>query len=59
MPLTALLCGHGVLLTVNGNTQAVPVCQVSENFFTTFGVRPAAGRAWRKATNSIPKRRLS
>jgi putative ABC transport system permease protein len=45
VPLTALLCGHGVLLTVNGATQAVPVCQVSENFFSTFGVRPAAGRA--------------
>ncbi len=34
-----------VQLTFNGRTEFLTLCTVSENLFTTFGVRPAAGRA--------------
>jgi putative ABC transport system permease protein len=43
--LTAFVSQHVVFLTFNGRTETLPLCQVSENLFTTFGVRPAAGRA--------------
>jgi putative ABC transport system permease protein len=42
--LTGFL-NKGVKLTFNGRTEVLILCTVSENLFTTFGVRPAAGRA--------------
>jgi putative ABC transport system permease protein len=42
--LTGFL-NKGVQLTFNGRTEVLILCTVSENLFTTFGVRPAAGRA--------------
>ena len=36
--------GKGVLLTIDERTESLLLCLVSENLFTSFGVRPAAGR---------------